>query len=299
MTDKFHGIWTAVATPFDQDGQIDWQSYEQLIGRQLDANVDGLVVCGTTGEAPALSNTEKSALIEQTRKLAGPAFPIMAGSGGSSTQGSIETSKLALEAGADSLLVATPPYNKPNLSGLVAHYKAIARACSAPICLYHVPSRTAQKLSVEAIRELCQIPEIKVVKEASADLGFFSRAKIACQTSFLSGDDPTYLASLAVGAKGCISVVSNIYPKAMVELTRAFFANDHKRALTFHETLIPAIDALFCETNPCPLKAALSIKDLARNRLRLPLETVSKAHYQFIAETLSQCDRALEKVLSS
>lgn len=289
----FHGVWTALVTPFRPDLQIDWDAFDALLTMQEKAGVAGIVISGTTGESPTLAVHEKLALIRRARARLGSHIRIMAGTGDNSTQQTIELSRLAQDAGADSLLVVTPPYNKPSTAGLIGHYKAVASQVSIPICLYHVPGRTAQFLSVEAITKICAEACISCVKEASADVAFFSRAKQKTGIPFLSGDDPTYLASLAVGGVGVISVISNVYPEAMVALTKAFQSKDQARALALHEALMPAIDAMFCEVNPCPTKAALAQKGIIQNIVRQPLAPVTSASDALIAETLATTEHKL------
>jgi 4-hydroxy-tetrahydrodipicolinate synthase len=286
MTQKFRGVWTAIATPFLEDGSIDWKSWETLLAKQNDAQVTGVVVSGTTGEAPTLSVQEKISLVRKARAVLDRSIRVMAGSGGNNTEQSIELSKLCLDGGADSLLIVTPPYNKPSPAGLKLHFSKIAEATRAPICLYHVPGRTAQSLSVETMAMLCSIPHVDAVKEASGDIAFWSRSLLRTGKAFLSGDDPTYLASLATGGDGVISVVSNIFPAEMVALTKAWFAGKPELALRWHNALLAAIDCLFCEVNPSPLKAALAHMGLAKNVLRAPLAPVTDANFKLIAETI-------------
>jgi 4-hydroxy-tetrahydrodipicolinate synthase len=218
----------------------------------------------------------------------------MAGSGGNNTAQSIELSKLCVDAGADSLLIVTPPYNKPSTAGLKLHYQMIADAVDVALCLYHVPGRTGQLLNAGQIGLLTEIKNVAAVKEASGDIALFTRAVIQSRASFLSGDDPTYLASLSSGGKGVISVISNVFPKAMVELTRAFARGDQARALKLQQILMPAIDSMFCESNPGPLKAALEIFGWAKNILRAPLAPVTSENFAAIQRTLGTCKSSLQ-----
>lgn len=294
---EFAGVWTALATPFKSGGgEIDWTALEKLIALQVSGGVRGVVVSGTTGESPTLTSAEKIMLIKRVRAVLPNEIRLMAGTGSNCTKDSIELSRLACEAGADSLLVVTPPYNKPNPSGLKLHYQAISEAVKVPICLYHVPSRTAQSLSLATLTELTLIPRVTVVKEASADLAFFSRARNASKAIFLSGDDSTYLPSLSVGGQGTISVLTNLYPRAVVQMTQAFNAGQTARAEQINKALTPMIDALFCESNPCPLKAALASRGIAQNVLRLPLAPVSPANMNQIEQVLARTDRALQEL---
>ena len=289
----FSGVWTAVVTPFNADLSLDLKTFEKLLEFQAAGKIAGVVVSGTTGESPTLTVQEKMTLIRKARAILPLSIRVMAGSGGSDTRQSAELSKLAVDSGADSLLIVTPPYNKPSTAGLVRHFEFIASYVpKTPICLYHVPGRTAHFLSVDTLAKLCELPQILGVKEATGDIGFFSRAKIKTDSleknvSFLSGDDPTYLASLAVKASGVISVISNIFPKAMVRMTDKFLTGDHAGAYQIHEILLEAIDIVFCEANPGPIKAALSFEGLCPNLVRMPLAEVTEKNLARIREVIA------------
>lgn len=288
------GVWTAIATPFTDSGAIDWSSFETLLKEQMAGDVQGVVISGTTGESPTLTIQEKISLVRKARAQLSSGIRIMAGSGGNNTAQSIELSKLCVDAGADSLLIVTPPYNKPSLAGLQKHYQMISDAVSVPLCLYHVPGRTGQLLSPSVIAQLTKISRVDAVKEASGDVALFSRALNDSGAAFLSGDDPTYLASLAVGGVGVISVVSNIFPKAMVKMTRAYQNKDTSHALAIHKVLLPAIDVLFCEGNPGPLKAAIEIFGWGKNILREPLAPVTVENFKLIERTLRTTQEKLK-----
>ncbi len=296
IPDDFHGVWTALVTPFRADLQIDWDAFEKLLKQQEDGGVHGVVISGTTGENPTLTVQEKLSLIRKARAILGSGVRLMAGTGDSNTQQSVELSRLAQDAGADSLLVVTPPYNKPSTAGLILHYKTIANAVKVPICLYHVPGRTGQMLTVDQIATVCQAAGLKAVKEASADVAFFSRAQLKTGIPFLSGDDPTCLASMAVGGKGVVSVVSNVFPKAMVALHKAAEAGDRAKALALHNALLPALDVLALEVNPCPVKAALQVLGLCKNFLRPPMAEVSAANFMRIQEVISSTAEVLKRL---
>ncbi|MFK7823402.1 MAG: 4-hydroxy-tetrahydrodipicolinate synthase [Oligoflexales bacterium] len=297
LPESFSGIFTAIVTPFEKDGSIDWQAFESIIENQVNRGIDGVVIAGTTGESPTLSVQEKLSLIRKAKALTSGNIHVMAGTGGQSTKQSVELSKLAADAGADSLLVVTPPYNKPNIQGLLGHFQAINNEVGLPICLYHVPGRTAQKLSHSELSKICELERVSIVKEASGDLNFFSKAigSIPNQV-FLSGDDPTFLPSLAIGAKGCISVISNIYPAAMKALLSAFNSGDTSTAMKIHHTLAPLMEALFVETNPCPLKYCMHYKGFGSNTLRLPLAPISVEHETILKEQMDQTDRLLSQL---
>lgn len=289
-----NGVWTAIATPFSENGAIDWDAFEKLMAIQIAGEVQGIVISGTTGESPTLSVQEKISLLRKARAYLPASIRVMAGSGGNNTAQSIELSKLCVDAGADSLLIVTPPYNKPSFAGLQKHYEMISASVQVPLCLYHVPGRTGQLLSPSTIAKLTQIPQVTAVKEASGDVALFSRAVNESSAQFLSGDDPTYLASLAVGGVGVISVVSNVFPKAMTQLTHAFKKNDISTAIAIHKVLLPGIDVLFCEGNPGPLKAAIHIFGWAKNVLREPLAPVTSENYALIERTLKSTEEKLK-----
>lgn len=296
MSHEFKGVWTAIVTPFTSQGHLDTESFERLLNMQKEAGVQGVVVSGTTGESPTLSVQEKISLVRKARAFLPTSIKVMAGTGGNNTEQSVELSRLAEDAGADSLLIVTPPYNKPTIDGLKGHFGAISQATKIPLCLYHVPGRTAQTLSAEAIAQICEIPRVVAVKEASANMELFSKAKILSKAKFLSGDDGTYLASLAVGGSGVISVVTNLLPKAFVALTKAFSSEKNTEALQIHESMLDFIQFLFVEANPSPIKAALAAKGLCKNSLRLPLAPMTAANEKRLLESLARTEDALKKL---
>lgn len=293
ITSEFKGVWTALITPFDDQGNIDFDSYAKLVDEQLKAGISGLVVSGTTGEAPTLTVDEKIALVKKTRELTGNQFGVMAGTGGNCTHDSVILSQAAVDAGADSVLIVTPPYNKPSMAGLQGHFSTIAKAISVPICLYHVPGRTAQKLSAADIATLCAIEGISAVKEASADIALFAECERQCGVPILSGDDPTYLASLAVGGSGCISVASNVFPKAMVDLTEAAQAGDFERARMINRGLMPTFANLFVESNPGPTKYVLAKRGIGANYLRPPLAPVNPENGKRIDAAIAHTEKEM------
>ncbi len=284
---EFDGVWTALITPFLESDEIDWSAFEGLLQLQKDAGVTGVVIAGSTGEGSTLTAQEKLALIRKAKAFLGDNVRVMANVGGSSTRQSVELAKLAADAGADSLLVVTPPYNKPTLNGLMLHYETIGNATSLPICLYHVPSRTGQRLTIPQIQQVTSIKNVAAVKEATGDIVFFGAAKRACSAVLLSGDDPTYLPSLAVGARGVISVITNILPKPFVEMTKSFWQGKYDDAQVMHDKLAPMFEALACESNPGPLKSALALKGLCKNVLRAPLVPVTRENDALIAKVFS------------
>lgn len=288
----FAGVWTAVVTPFKDDFSIDWTAWEKLLEHQAKGGVTGIVVSGTTGESPTLSVQEKISLVRKARAVLPKEIRVMAGSGGNNTEQSIELSKLCVDAGADSLLVVTPPYNKPSPEGLKLHFSMVASAVKVPVCLYHVPGRTGQLLSPEVLSGLCGIPGVHAVKEASGDLALFTRAVIKTRrqgTAFLSGDDITFLPSLAIGGSGVISVLSNVLPADVTSIWNDWSAGKAHAALERHERLQPLMDALFCESNPGPVKELLAQLGFMSRTLRPPLAPCSSASAKLIADCYKSC----------
>lgn len=288
----FAGVWTAVVTPFKDDFSIDWQAWEKLLDHQAKGGVAGVVVSGTTGESPTLSVQEKISLVRKARAVLPKNVRVMAGSGGNNTEQSIELSRLCVDAGADSLLVVTPPYNKPSPEGLKLHFSMVASAVNVPVCLYHVPGRTGQLLTPEVLAGLCAIPGVHAVKEASGDLALFSRAvnKTRGQgTAFLSGDDITFLPSLAIGGSGVISVLSNVLPADVAAIWNDWVSGKPHAALERHVRLQPLMDALFCESNPGPVKELLAQLGFMSRTVRPPLAPVTSVSAKLIADCYKSC----------
>lgn len=291
------GVVTALITPFLTDYSIDWQSFDRLLDTQIEGKVNGVVISGTTGEASTLSVQEKLSLVRRARAQLPREISVMAGTGGQSTEQTIELSKLAIDAGADSLLVVTPPYNKPSFNGLMLHFSEISNACHVPIMLYHVPGRTAQTLTSDEMAKICQIKHVNSIKEASGDIALFSKTVLETQVAVLTGDDPSYLPSLIAGGKGVVSVLTNIYPQAFVAMTKAFEKGDNKKALAIHQALLPMIEVLFCESNPGPIKFALAQKGLCEDVLRSPLCSVNESNEIKIKEAIDKTEQGLISLL--
>lgn len=285
---QLSGVWTAIVTPFKENLEVDFTAFRSLVVRQVEAGVRGIVVAGTTGESPTLSLSEKIDLIIEAQKVSKGQIQIMAGTGSNSTAQTIELSKAAEQAGADSLLVVTPPYNKPSLSGLIDHFSIVAKSVNIPICLYHVPARTGLSLSAEELYSLSRVDGIAGIKEASGDLALFTKTVALCgkDISVLSGDDPTFLASLGAGGSGIISVLTNLLPKYFVKMQELMEEGQIKESLRINSLLLPLIECLFIESNPAPTKAALCYQDLCQNRLRPPLTTCEKGNHREVIQTL-------------
>jgi 4-hydroxy-tetrahydrodipicolinate synthase len=268
----FEGVFTALITPL-RDGAVDERALHELVELQIAAGVDGLVPCGSTGEAATLSHAEHRRVIEVVVTAARGRVHVLAGTGSNSTTEAIALTRHAKEAGADGALLISPYYNKPTQDGVVAHYAAIARETSFPLVVYNIPGRTASNLLPSTLARLAEIEQIVGVKESSGDLNQMAHLIASVPESFavLSGDDWATLPLLAIGGRGVISTTSNVAPSEIVSLVRAFRAGDVARARDVHYRLLPLVDALFCETNPIPVKAAVAMRGLCRDEIRLPL----------------------------
>ncbi len=268
----FRGAITALVTPF-RNGRVDEEAYRELIDWQIRQGVDGIVPCGTTGESATLSHEEHNRVIDIAVDEAKGRVPVIAGTGSNSTAEAIRLTRHAKEAGADGALLITPYYNKPTQEGLYQHYKRVAEETKFPLVLYNVPSRTGVNLLPETVARLAEIPDIVGIKEATGDMRQVSEILEKCgdKISVLSGDDFTVLPLLSLGGRGVISVVSNVAPADMAELVRAFDSGDLARARELHYRLMPLARAMFFETNPIPVKTALSLMGKIHLELRLPL----------------------------
>jgi 4-hydroxy-tetrahydrodipicolinate synthase len=268
----FEGVFTALVTPF-RDGAVDERALAELVEIQVAAGVDGLVPCGSTGEAATLSHAEHRRVIEVVVAAARGRVRVLAGTGSNATQEAIELTRHAKEAGADGALLISPYYNKPTQEGVVQHYAAVARECAFPLVVYNIPGRTASNLLPETIARLAEIEQIVGIKESCGNLDQIAHviASVPDHFSVLSGDDWATLPLLALGGKGVISTTSNVVPGEMADLVRAWRAGDVLRARDLHYRLMPLFDALFSETNPIPVKAALALRGSIRDELRLPL----------------------------
>ncbi|MCY7801523.1 4-hydroxy-tetrahydrodipicolinate synthase [Bacillus haynesii] len=270
---NFGNIATAMVTPFDKNENIDFQKLSKLIDYLLNNGTDSLVVAGTTGESPTLSEEEKIALIQYSVKEAAGRAPIIAGTGSNNTKASIKLTKKAEEAGADAVMLVTPYYNKPSQEGMYRHFRAIAEETSLPVMLYNVPGRTAASLAPETTIRLAEIPNIIAIKEASGDLDAIT--KIVAETpedfAVYSGDDSLTLPALSVGARGIVSVASHIVGPEMQEMIKHYTEGNTAQAALIHQKLLPLMKGLFAAPNPSPLKTALQLKGLDVGSVRLPL----------------------------
>lgn len=268
-SDALSGVFTALVTPF-RDGEVDLHTFRTLCERQLDAGVAGLVPCGTTGETPTLSEEEWAALIRASVEVAHGRAPVIAGCGSNSTKKTVDALAQARALGADAGLVVLPYYNKPTPAGLRGHVEAL-QAAGLPVVLYHVPGRTAQRLPVSQLAELCHIPGVIGVKEATGDVAYGVELMLQNPGAVLSGDDFTFAPLVSYGASGVISVISNLAPAMTVQLFEAARSGDLAQARALNDQLFPLVRYLFAETSPVPCKAAMAAMGLCENELRLPL----------------------------
>lgn len=274
----FTGVCTALVTPF-LDNKINYPLAMQLLRRQIDAGVGAVVLAGTTGEAPTLSDAEKLELFSRSKDFVGDCCTIIAGTGSNSTAHTVELSQAAEEAGVDALLVVSPYYNKTNSEGLFAHYMTIAHSVKIPVILYNVPSRTGVDIPVSVYKRLSVLPNIAGVKEAGADISKHARTIAACGDNFCvwAGNDDQIVPSMALGGLGVISVMSNICPAEVVAITQAALAGDFRTAAALQRKAMELIDLLFSDVNPIPVKQAMRCIGYDCGNCRLPLFPTNKA----------------------
>jgi 4-hydroxy-tetrahydrodipicolinate synthase len=277
----FKGSIPALVTPMRDDGRVDFDAWDTLLDFHLREGTDGVVVGGTTGESPVLDRAELEELVRRARHRVAGRIPVIAGSGTNGTAKSVALSRAAEAAGADALLVVTPYYNKPTQEGLFRHFTAIADAVGIPVILYNVPGRTGCDMQAETVARLSQHPRIVGVKEATGDV---SRGEAVVRLSrpgflLLSGDDPTAADLIRVGACGVISVTANVAARAMHQLCAAGLAGRHDEARAINERLMPLHKALFVESNPIPVKWAVSRLGLIGPGIRLPLTPLSESFH--------------------
>lgn len=274
---KFTGCGTAMVTPFKSDGALDEETLRKLVKRQVDAGIDFLVPCGTTGESPTLSKEEHLRVVGVTIEAVGGKIPVLAGCGGYNTAQVVEMAKEIAKLGADGLLSVTPYYNKPSPEGLFQHYKAIADATELPIILYSVESRTKRNIAPEEVTRLAMLPTIIGIKEASGNIGQMARVCQDAAPGFtvLAGDDAVAIPLTSLGGVGLISVASNEIPAEMTKICELASAGDFAGALAVHRRYYPLMDVNFVETSPGPVKYAMAKMGLLEPNYRLPIVPVT------------------------
>lgn len=266
----FKGTYTALVTPFNKNGSVDFAKLRELIDIQAEAGVAGIVPVGTTGESPTLDFDEHSRVIGKTVSFAAGRMVVIAGTGANSTTEAITLTRHAIDAGADASLQVTPYYNKPNQDGLARHFAAVADL-GLPVVLYNVPGRTSREIAVDTVVKLANHPQIVAVKEAGGSVDRVSAILARCNIAVLSGDDMLTLPMMVVGATGVISVASNVAPAGVVEMTNAALSGDWGRARELHFKYYRLFCDLFIDTNPIPVKAAMAMMGLVEEVYRLPL----------------------------
>ena len=286
----FKGLATALVTPF-VDGKVDWKAFRNLVRRQVEAGVDFLVPLGSTAETPCLTDAEKVKILEIAREESN-GLPIVAGAGSNSLAATVQNMRLLDGHGADAYLIVVPFYNKPTQEGLYQYFKAVAEETDRQVILYNVPGRTGTNMKTETTLRLAEIPNVTAVKEASGDLAQIIDIKRQAPEGFtvLSGNDDQTLPLMACGADGVISVASNVAPEQMKALTRAVAASDLKEAIRLNNSLMPLYHACFVESNPIPVKAALSLMGLCRDEMRLPLLPATGGTRTLLADVLRKLE---------
>jgi 4-hydroxy-tetrahydrodipicolinate synthase len=273
---EWKGCGTALVTPFDEKGRIDFRALAQLVDWQIDQGIDFIVPCGTTGESATLSGEERKAVTAAVVKAADGRVPIVAGAGGNHTAKAVFWARDAEAVGADGILSVSPMYNKPSPDGLVRHFEAIAEASDLPIVAYNVPTRTGTDMDVETILRIAEIPHIVALKEASPNFGKIARLMTVLPADFVvfSGEDSTALALIALGGRGVISVASNEIPREMSALVAAALSNHWDEAREMQRKYLPLMEMNFWESSPGPAKAALAAMGRCGETVRLPLVRV-------------------------
>ena len=280
----FTGACTAIITPFDHSGAVDYDKFGLLIDEQIQRGVDAICVCGTTGESATMTIREHIAAVDYCVERVNHRVKVIAGAGSNDTSAAVYLSLHAQDSGADALLHVTPYYNKCSQTGLVKHYEYIADRVELPIILYNVPSRTGVSFTAESYKILSENPKINGVKEASGNFSLLAHTRFLCGDDFYiwSGNDDQVVPMMSLGAKGVISVVANIAPKLMVDITHRCLEGRFEEAARLQLDHMDLIDALFCEVNPIPVKAALNLMGRDVGGLRLPLCDISPANREIL-----------------
>ncbi|MGV2941164.1 4-hydroxy-tetrahydrodipicolinate synthase [Mesobacillus sp. LC4] len=283
---QFGRVSTAMVTPFDHKGHIDFAKTTQLVNHLIDNGTDSLVVAGTTGESPTLSKEEKIALFQHVVKVVDKRVPVIAGTGSNNTYATIELTKKAEEIGVDAIMIVAPYYNKPNQEGLYQHFKAAAEATTLPVMVYNIPGRSVVNILPETVIKLAEIPNVVAVKEASGDLNAMTKIIANTPDDFLlySGDDGLTLPVLAIGGAGIVSVASHVIGNEMQAMVDAFFSGRNADAAKMHQRLLPVMEGLFAAPSPAPVKTALQLKGLDVGSVRLPMVPLTEQERSAVAK---------------
>jgi len=294
MALNLSGVFTPLVTPFRGDGSLDLEALARLVEWQIESGVEGLVPCGSTGESATLTPEEHVRVVRHVVEVAAKRVPVVAGTGSNSTREAIELTAAARSAGADGALLISPYYNKPTQEGIFQHYRLVAVESGLPIVIYNIPGRTASRIDPETSARLSRVPGIAGLKESGGDLTATAETILSAAPGFsvLSGDDALTLPMLAIGARGAISTVANVAPRAVGDLLHAFAAGDVASAQRLHYELLPLTLALFVETNPIPVKTALAILGRIPNSvLRLPLTEMAKKNRDRLEAAIAELPR--------
>ncbi len=285
----FKGSCTALITPMNADGTVNFSALQKLLEHQIRCGTDAVVICGTTGESAALSSTEHLHVIEAACAFVDGRIPVIAGTGSNDTQHAVALSRAAARCGADALLLVTPYYNKTSQSGLIRHFSLIADAAGLPCILYNVPSRTGVCIQPETYAQLAKHPLIAAVKEASGNISSIVQTAALCkdELAIYSGNDDQIVPILSLGGIGVISVLANLLPCETHEICSLFFAGQHQKSLALQLRLLELIRALFCDVNPIPVKEALNMIGVSAGPCRLPLTELSESNRAMLRRALS------------
>lgn len=284
----FKGVSTALVTPFDENNKVNYNVLEQLINSQIENGINGLVICGTTGESPTVTDEEKDQIFKVAKEVINGRVPFIAGTGTNNTEHVLQLTEMAAKRGADAVLINNPYYNKSSDEGIYKSYEYISDRVDIPIIVYNVPSRTGKNISASLAIELTKIKNVKAFKEASGDLSQVARImkNLPEDVELYSGNDDQIMPVLSLGGDGVISTCSNIIPKECVEITDSFFSGDIKTAIQKQLYILPMCDALFCECNPIPVKTAMKIMGLNTGDMRLPLTELTGSKRDLLEKTL-------------
>lgn len=287
----FKGAATALVTPMFEDGSVNFERLQSLVNEQIEAGIDALVICGTTGEKSTLRYDEHLKVIEYAAKAANKRVPIIAGTGSNDTVYSVELCDDAEKVGADAFLMVTPYYNKTSQEGLVAHYNYIADRVNRPIILYNVPSRTGVSIKPETYKILSKHPKIVATKEANGDIASVAKTRYLCgdDLAIYSGNDDQIVPMMSLGADGVISVLSNILPNETHQMCYEYFKGNCKKATEMQIKYSGLIEALFCDVNPTPVKQAMNLIGMDVGPCRLPLYPMNNSNLQFLKDKLLEC----------
>jgi 4-hydroxy-tetrahydrodipicolinate synthase len=286
----FTGAGVAIITPFTKEGKVNYPALKTILEYQIAHGTDAIVICGTTGESATLSHEEHTEAIHFTVETVAHRIPVIAGTGSNDTAYALHLSNEAEKIGVDGLLMVTPYYNKASQAGLIKHYTYLADRVSTPIIIYNVPSRTGVSFTAETYRHLSQNPQFNGVKEASGNFSLLAHTRFLCGDDFYiwSGNDDQVVPMMALGAKGVISVASNLIPEVMVKMTKLCLDNDFEAASKLQIKYMDLIDALFLEVNPIPIKAALNLVGMEMGGLRLPLCEMSEKNLETLRSSMAR-----------